>query len=70
MSAGYRYGARLLSALAVVVSRHTALRALLRLPMPERRYRRRRSSPRRGPDAASLTYETGLDRNDAVVPAV
>ncbi|WP_199729606.1 ISL3 family transposase [Micromonospora sp. M71_S20] len=32
-----RAGARLLSALAVVVSRHTALRALLRLPLPERR---------------------------------
>ncbi|WP_443709850.1 ISL3 family transposase [Salinispora arenicola] len=32
-----RAGARLLSALAVVMSRHTALRALLRLPLPERR---------------------------------
>ncbi|RLK23776.1 transposase [Micromonospora sp. M71_S20] len=32
-----RGGARLLSALAVVVSRHTALRALLRVPLPERR---------------------------------
>jgi hypothetical protein len=32
-----RAGARLLSALAVVVSRHTALRALLRLALPERR---------------------------------
>ncbi|MEU5912775.1 transposase family protein, partial [Micromonospora sp. NPDC047527] len=29
-----RAGARMLSALAVVVSRHTALRALLRLPLP------------------------------------
>ncbi|SCF49502.1 zinc-finger of transposase IS204/IS1001/IS1096/IS1165 [Micromonospora matsumotoense] len=32
-----RAGVRVLSALAVVVSRHTALRALLRLPLPERR---------------------------------
>jgi transposase len=32
-----RAGARLLSALAVVVSRHTALRTLLRIPLPERR---------------------------------
>lgn len=32
-----RAGARLLAALAVVMSRHTALRALLRLPLPERR---------------------------------
>ncbi|MFI2577470.1 ISL3 family transposase [Streptomyces rochei] len=32
-----RVGARVLSALAVVVSRHTALRALLRIPLPERR---------------------------------
>ncbi|MEV6814788.1 ISL3 family transposase [Micromonospora sp. NPDC051296] len=32
-----RAGARMLSALAVVVSRHTALRALLRLPLPQRR---------------------------------
>lgn len=31
-----RAGARMLSALAVVVSRHTALRALLRLPLPQR----------------------------------
>ncbi|MDT3446798.1 MULTISPECIES: ISL3 family transposase [unclassified Pseudofrankia] len=32
-----RAGARVLSALAVVVSRHTALRCLLRLPVPARR---------------------------------
>lgn len=32
-----RAGTRVLSALAVAVSRHTALRSLLRIPLPERR---------------------------------